>query len=194
MNKNLRKTTQLTPLFFFQLLHEIEIRERQFNDVHNQGAALINQRHPASDVIDIYLRTMQAQWDWLLGLSKCLEGHLRDAINVKTFTEEAEQIEQWMHRQTEHLDKNYTRTEFTIEEGERYLRELDEIGEFVRKYQSLLMSLAERAADISPLWQRGERITRPIPVSAWCDYTNKEGIHVATSESFLLGCSESFGV
>lgn len=42
--------------YYRQLLHEIEIRERQFNEVHNSGAALINQRHPASEVIDVYLR------------------------------------------------------------------------------------------------------------------------------------------
>ncbi|KAI6225247.1 Plectin [Aphelenchoides fujianensis] len=171
--------------YYKQLLHEIEIRERQFNDVHNQGAALINQRHPASDVIDVYLRSMQNQWDWLLGLSKCLEGHLRDALNVKTFTEEADQIEQWMQRQTEHLEKNYTRTDFTIEEGERYLKELDEIGEFIRKYQSALLSLAERAADISPLWQRGEQITRPMVVTAWCDYV-KDGLNIATNDEVTL--------
>jgi hypothetical protein len=81
------------------LLHEIELHEKQFNDVHNQGAALINQRHPAGDVIEVYLRTMQNQWDWLLNLSKCLEGHLRDAYNAKSFIEEADQLEQQMHQQ-----------------------------------------------------------------------------------------------
>lgn len=90
-----------------------------------------------------------------------------------------------MQRQQEHLDRHYTRTEFTIEEGERFLRELDEIGDFLRKQQSLLLSLAERASDISPLWQRGERVQRATAVHAWCDYTNKEGIHVAKSKFFL---------
>lgn len=52
--------------------------------MHNQGAALINQRHPANDVIEVYLRSLQNQWDWLLGLTKCLEGHLRDALNLKS--------------------------------------------------------------------------------------------------------------
>lgn len=36
-----------------KLLHEIELHEKQFNDVHNQGAALINQRHPAGEVIEV---------------------------------------------------------------------------------------------------------------------------------------------
>ena len=70
--------------YYKQLLHEIELREKQFNDVYNQGAALINQRHPAGDVIEAYLRSMQSQWDGLLGLSRCLEGHLRDALNLKS--------------------------------------------------------------------------------------------------------------
>jgi desmoplakin len=69
---------------FVQLLHEIELREEQFNYVHNQGAALLNQGHPAVHVIEVYLQTMQQQWDWLLALSKCLESHLRDAINLKS--------------------------------------------------------------------------------------------------------------
>lgn len=53
----------------------------------------------------------------------------------------------------------------------------------MRKYQSLLLSLSERASDISPLWQRAERVQRTIAVHAWCDYINKEGIHIAASES-----------
>jgi hypothetical protein len=42
---------------------------------------------------------MQNQWDWLLNLSKCLEGHLRDAYNAKSFQEEADQVEQQMDQQ-----------------------------------------------------------------------------------------------
>ncbi|CAD5207872.1 unnamed protein product [Bursaphelenchus xylophilus] len=171
--------------YYRQLLQEIEIRERIFNDVHNQGAALINQRHPACDVIDVYLRSMQNQWDWLLGLSKALEGHLRDAINVKNFTEEADNLEISMRKQVEHLERNYNQTDFTIEDGERFLRELDEIGEFVRKYQSVLLSLDERAQSLSPLWQRGERIHHPTKVTAWCDYA-KDGINIATGDEVTL--------
>lgn len=62
----------------------MELREKQYNDVHNQGAALLNQGHPAVHVIEVYLRTMQKQWDWLLSLAKCLEEHLRDALNLKS--------------------------------------------------------------------------------------------------------------
>jgi hypothetical protein len=142
--------------------------------VHNQGAALINQRHPASDVIEVYLRTMQNQWEWLLNLSKCLESHLRDALSLKAFTEEATQVEQWMHQQSRLLESSYNRTDFSLDDGEKMLRELSEIQEVIQKYQAMLMSMENRCSQISPLWQRGERITHPIRVNSFCDYRSKE--------------------
>ncbi|CAJ0575303.1 unnamed protein product, partial [Mesorhabditis spiculigera] len=166
--------TPMLQNYYKQLLHEIELREKPFNDVHNQGAALLNQGHPAVHVIEVYLRTMTSQWDWLMSLSKCLEEHLRDALNLKTFMEEAAEAEEWMEQQTAHLERSYTRTDFSLEEGERYLKELEEIDETIKKYQDVLHQLTERVANISPLWQRGERISRPIVVTALCDYSSKE--------------------
>uniref|UniRef100_A0A1I7XHS4 SH3_10 domain-containing protein n=1 Tax=Heterorhabditis bacteriophora TaxID=37862 RepID=A0A1I7XHS4_HETBA len=100
--------------------------------------------------------------------------------------EEASDAENWMEEQAQRLENNYNRTDFSLEEGERYLRELDEIKvntltlfvvEILNKYHSVLMALTERCATISPLWQRGERITRPITVTALCDYTDKN-LHI----------------
>ncbi|KAK6730470.1 hypothetical protein RB195_007125 [Necator americanus] len=171
--------------YYKQLLHEMELREKQYNDVHNQGAALLNQGHPAVHVIEVYLRTMQNQWDWLLALSKCLEEHLRDALNLKSFTEEAADAEAWMEEQAVRLENNYNRTDFDLEEGERLLRELDEMKDILNKYHSVLMALTERCATISPLWQRGERITRPIAVTALCDYSDKN-VHIKAGDEITL--------
>ena len=43
------------------------------------------------------------------------------------FLEEAQDAEHWMEEQSEMLERNYNRTDFSLEDGERYLRELDEI-------------------------------------------------------------------
>ncbi|EFO27980.1 hypothetical protein LOAG_00505 [Loa loa] len=160
--------------YYKQLLHEIELRETRFNDVHNKGAALLNQGHPAIHVIEFYLNAMQRKWDWLLALSKCLEQHLRDALNLNSFMEDANAAEEWMIKHSEMLRRKYNKSEFSLEEGEQMLRELDEISELIKKYHSILMTLTERSSQISPLWQRGERIQRPISVVALADYTNKD--------------------
>ncbi|CAJ0588009.1 unnamed protein product, partial [Mesorhabditis spiculigera] len=67
-----------------KLRHEMELREKQFTEVHNRGAALVNQGHPAVEVIEGYLRTMTTQWDWLRGLTHALDVHLKDALDYKT--------------------------------------------------------------------------------------------------------------
>lgn len=38
-------------------------------------------------VIEAYLSAMKSQWDWLLGLAKCLEQHLHDSMSLKQFME-----------------------------------------------------------------------------------------------------------
>nr|CAD44514.1 VAB-10A protein [Caenorhabditis elegans] len=176
--------------YYKQLLHEMELREKQYNDVHNQGAALLNQGHPAIRVIEVYLRQMQSQWDWLLALSKCLEEHLRDALNLKSFMEEASDAEAWIQEQSVRLENNYNRTDFSLEEGERFLRELDEIKEILNKYHQVLMALTERCASISPLWQRGERIPHPIKVTALCDYSDENVTIKAGDDVYLLDNSD----
>lgn len=73
-----------------------------------------------------------------------------------------------------HLEESYNRSEFSLDEGERMLRELDSIREHLQQLHGRLLSLTERCAQISPLWQRGERVGRSIPVNALCEYKSKE--------------------
>lgn len=87
--------------------------------------------------------------------------------------EDANAAEDWMTKQTEMLEREYNRNDFSLEEGEQMLRDLDEISELIKKYHTVLMTLTERSSQISPLWQRGERIQRPIPVTALADYADR---------------------
>lgn len=64
-----------------------------------------------------------------------------------------------MTRQMEVLETHYNRRELSIDEGDKLLQELREIHEMLDKYSEILATLFERARTISPMWQRGERIT-----------------------------------
>ncbi|GMR52445.1 hypothetical protein PMAYCL1PPCAC_22640, partial [Pristionchus mayeri] len=171
--------------YYKQLLHEMELREPQYNEVHNRGAALLNQGHPAIQVIEVYIQTLKKQWDWLLNLSRCLEEHLRDANNLKTFMEEAAEVEAKIKEYSEILERNYNRTDFSLDEGERMLQELDNLKEHLNGIQSVIHSLSERCATISPLWQRGERITKNIVVTALCDYEDGS-VNIRAGDDVIL--------
>lgn len=107
--------------------------------------------------------------------------------------EEAKAAEDWMIRQTELLERKYDRSDFTVEEGEQFLHELDEFNDLIRKYHGILMALTDRSAQISPLWQRGERIQRPIPVTALTDYADANIIiRESTGFYFFFQTFESF--
>ena len=42
------------------------------------------------------------------------------------------------------------------------------------RYNEVLISLYDKSQTLSPLWQRGERITQSITVTALCDYNDGE--------------------
>lgn len=79
------------------------------------------------------------------------------------------------------ISTHYDRGDFSLDEGERLLRELEEIREMLDRYHDILLSLIERSRIISPLWQRGERILRPLPVGALCNYQER---NVSTMKNF----------
>lgn len=92
--------------------------------------------------------------------------------------EDAKAAEEWMLKQADLLERKYSRNDFALDEGEQLLHELDEINDLLKKYHSLLMRLTDRSADISPLWQRGERVEQPIPVTAIASgYVVHEGLY-----------------
>lgn len=97
--------------------------------------------------------------------------------------EDANAAEEWMLKQTELLERKYNRMDTTLGEGEQMLRELDEINDLIKKYHSILLTLTERSSQISPLWQRGERIQFPITVTALTDYVDR---NITIREGMLL--------
>ncbi|CDW56773.1 VAB 10A protein [Trichuris trichiura] len=177
--------------YYKQLMHEIELREAPFNMVHDQGAALVNQRHPAVDVIDMYLTTMQSQWDWLLGLTQCLDAHLHDALSLREFLDEAGACERWIELQLQTLEAESSKGTLKVDDGDRLLEQLDEMREYMDKYFYVLASLAERSRTISPLWQRAEPILMQIPVTALCNYVKKDAVIRKGDQCTLLDNSES---
>ncbi|KRZ11906.1 Microtubule-actin cross-linking factor 1, partial [Trichinella zimbabwensis] len=178
--------------YYKQLMHEIELREAQFNDVHNQGAALLNQRHPAVEVIELYVGMMQAQWDWLLSLTQCLEVHLQDALNLSKFLEEVSNCENSFECELQVLTELSNRrfNYLNLDECESMLAQLKEMRVMMDRYGDTLISLSERSRTLSPLWQRGERITSPMLVTALCNYLEKDVVVHKDDECLLIDNSD----
>ncbi|KRY49671.1 Plectin, partial [Trichinella britovi] len=77
-----------------------------------------------------------------------------------------------------------------LDECESMLAQLKEMRAMMDRYSETLISLSERSRTLSPLWQRGERITTTILVTALCNYLEKDIVVHKDDECILIDNSD----
>ncbi|KAK2164152.1 hypothetical protein LSH36_68g10066 [Paralvinella palmiformis] len=153
-----------------RLIQELDNREAQFVAVVDKGEALVMDRHPASKTIEAYMNALQGQWAWLLQLTMCLQSHLEQASQYYKFFEEASQVDEWLSKQSEALNTYYNRHQLTPEEGEKLIREIQDMYGMLTEYEHIIESLLQRSHQVSPLKKRAQFHTSPIRLQALCSY------------------------
>lgn len=151
-------------------MSDLEKREIQFSAVQDRGEALVLQHHPAAKTIEAYMAAMQSQWAWLLQLTLCLEVHLRHAAHSQTFFKEVQQSELWISNRDEILNTIYSQSDFSLDEGERLLKGMQELREELNNYGDHVQRLVDQSKEIVPMKQRRQPVSRPIQVTAICSY------------------------
>lgn len=151
-------------------MSDTEKREIQFTAVHNRGEALRLQHHPAAKTIEAYMSAMQSQWAWLLQLILCLEVHLQHAAQNQQFFKDIQEAEQWISKRDETLNTIYSQSDFSLDEGERLLKGMQELREELNSYGDHVQRLVEKAKDIIPMKQRKQPVMRPLQVTCICNY------------------------
>ncbi|XP_035712122.1 microtubule-actin cross-linking factor 1 isoform X8 [Folsomia candida] len=156
--------------YYESLMCELEKREIQFNAVQDRGESLVLQHHPASKCIETYMSAMQTQWAWLLQLTICLETHLKHVATYQQYFSDIRECEQTVARKEEMLNTVYSKSEFSLDEGEMLLKEMQDMREDLTKYGDIITSVSNQSRDIIPLKQRKTNVSRPIIVTAICNY------------------------
>ncbi|XP_034249434.1 dystonin isoform X11 [Thrips palmi] len=156
--------------YYESLMSDLEKREIQFSAVLDRGEALILQHHPATKTIEAYMKAMQSQWSWVLQLTLCLETHLKHAHNSQQFFKDVKEAEHWINKRDEALNSTFSASEFSLDEGERLLKGMQELREELNAYGDVVTKLAQRAKEIVPMKQRRMPVTKPMPVVSICSY------------------------
>lgn len=68
------------------------------------------------------------------------------------------------------LNSVYSKSEFSLDEGEILLKEMQDMREELTKYGDIVQALSNQSREIIPLKQRKTNVTRPIIVTAICNY------------------------
>ncbi|XP_037076959.1 dystonin-like [Pollicipes pollicipes] len=154
------------------VMSELERRERQFNAIQEQGGSLVAQHHPASKTVEAYLAAMQTQWSWLLQLTLCLETHLKHAQIAHKLFQDVDEMAHVIREQDERLNTEFSQTDFTLDEGEQLLRDMQELRDQMSGQAEVIDELERRAHLVTPQRQRRERLDGPLPVTSICQYKN----------------------
>jgi hypothetical protein len=64
----------------------------------------------------------------------------------------------------------YSQSDFTLDEGERLLRGMQELREELNHYGDVVQGLSDKSKDVVPLKQRRQAVSRPIQVLTICAY------------------------
>ncbi|XP_052759149.1 dystonin isoform X17 [Galleria mellonella] len=156
--------------YYEQLMSSLEKRELQFSNVIDRGEALIAQHHPATKTIEAHLQVMQSQWAWVLQLTLCLETHLKHTTQYHNFFEEVKEAEKWIQKREEALNSTFSQSEFTLDQGERLLKGMQDLREELNAHGTMVTRLVEEAQEIRPVKQRKAPITRPLRAETVCAY------------------------
>ncbi|XP_063369716.1 dystonin [Cydia amplana] len=156
--------------YYEQLMSSLEKRELQFSNVIDRGEALIAQHHPAMKTIEAHLQVMQSQWAWVLQLTLCLETHLKHTTQYHNFFEEVKEAEKWIQKREEALNSTFSQSEFTLDQGERLLKGMQELREELNSHGGVVSRLVEEAQAVRPVKQRRAPITRPLRAETVCAY------------------------
>ena len=72
------------------------------------------------------------------------------------------------------MNSTYSQSEFTLDEGEKLLKEMQDLREDLSHYSSVVEALYERSREVVPLKQRRSSLRQPITVTSICIYKQVE--------------------
>lgn len=80
-------------------------------------------------------------------------------------------LNEYFHfRREEALNSTFSQSEFTLDQGERLLKGMQELREELNSHGGVVSRLVESAQEIRPVKQRRAPITRPIRAETVCAY------------------------
>ncbi len=72
------------------------------------------------------------------------------------------------------MNSTYSQSEFTLDEGEKLLKEMQDLREDLSHYSNVVEALHERSREVVPLKQRRQSLRQPITVTSICNYKQVE--------------------
>ena len=145
---------------------ELERREIKIRKLIETGERLIRIHHPAKNVVQNFLVELENKWQFAKDVVRCSETHLKHSKDSKDFYDRAAEIEKWLDQTENELNTTFSKTNVTIEEGERLLKEMQVLRQEINSYAKVINDLVLDSKDVVPLKQRKEILNRSLKIRA----------------------------
>ncbi|XP_078486580.1 microtubule-actin cross-linking factor 1 isoform X3 [Ciona intestinalis] len=127
---------------YLNLMGDIEAREPSYTSTLKKGEQLVQERHPANNVVSAYLTALKDQWQRVLHLMLCHEQHVKDLTQHDQFCHNCAIAE----RKLEDCNKDIQDLNETIEDGIK-LSDAQEISNKLNKLQDEVADL-KKSVDV----------------------------------------------
>jgi hypothetical protein len=89
------------------------------------------------------------------------------------------------------LNSVFSKADFTLDEGEVLLKDLQDMRDELTRYGDFVQSLSNQSREIIPLKQRKTNVSRPLNVTAICSYKqNNVSTDGKLKYSFIFLCQD----
>uniref|UniRef100_A0A8C4QXM6 SH3 domain-containing protein n=1 Tax=Eptatretus burgeri TaxID=7764 RepID=A0A8C4QXM6_EPTBU len=154
---------------------DIVEKEMAVNSIQDEGDRLLKSNHPAKATIMAHMDALDSDWKKYLNLLICEEAHLRFMTDYHKFRKDVNEVKDQIDKKNKEVDRRYRvdskdsafRIESLLYDIQEKQKETDSLGEAVQALQA-------RSHQIVPLKFRHEKVQKPLPVEALCDFEEDE--------------------
>ena len=165
---------------------EIERREIKIRKLIERGDHLIRTHNPAKNIVQNFLIELENKWQYAKEIIKCSETHLKHSKESKDFYGRAAEIEKWLDQTENELNTTFSRTNVSIEEGERLLKEMQVLRQEINSYAKVINEIVIDSKNVIPLKQRKEILNRSLKIRALLTIKLKDNLTVKSDELCTL--------
>uniref|UniRef100_A0A4W3GFJ2 Envoplakin a n=1 Tax=Callorhinchus milii TaxID=7868 RepID=A0A4W3GFJ2_CALMI len=157
--------------------------EDNVNKIQENGNRLIELKHPGSPA---HKEAVRNDWQQFLNLCICQEAHLKNVEDYRKFQRNAEALDQTIKKHDAELDTKFSKYKSSPYAASDLLQQFEADEKKVIDMYKDVNDLKKQSGQVMPLKSRRTPVSKPMPVSALCDWGDDPKSEINRGEKLVL--------
>ncbi|XP_051888707.1 envoplakin a [Pristis pectinata] len=159
--------------------------EEAVNRIQDNGERLMKLKHPGSPAIEAHKDAVKNEWQQFLNLCICQEAHLKNVEDYRKFQYDADNLSQSIKKHSAELDNKFSKYNDNPRVMSDLLHQFEGDEKNIIQMDKEMNDLRRRSQQIAPLKARRTPVSKPFPVTALCDWDDRQN-EVSRGEKLML--------